>query len=83
MHDTQHCIVPIDECDVVREFAVARVELLGAIERIDEPVALPPTALALGNVTGLFGQHRLIGGVRLQSVHDDLVRFRVGERERR
>ena len=81
--DAEHSIVPVDQRDVDRELAIARHEFLGAVERIDQPIALPLTALAIRNVAGLFGQHRYLRRERLQSVHDDLVRLRVGERERR
>ena len=58
-------------------------EFLGAVERIDQPVAPPLAPLAVGNVARLFRQHRHVRRQRLQPVHDDLVRLRIRERQRR
>src|SRR4029453_3658511 len=73
----------VDECDVHRELAIARDELLRAIERIDEPVALPLPTFAVRDVARLLGKHRHVWRERAQTCHDDVVRLGIGQRERR
>jgi hypothetical protein len=42
-----------------------------------------PAPLAVGNVAGFFREHRHVRRQRAQTLHDDLVRLRVRERQRR
>ena len=51
-HDAEHRSAFVNQRDVHRELAVPREELLGAVERIDQPVAAASVArsVAGGNV---------------------------------
>ena len=70
-----------DERDIDGEFTIAFYELPGTVKGVDEPVALPVAACLEGDVGGLLGQQRDLGGQFGESLHDDFVRchVRLGE----
>jgi hypothetical protein len=68
----------LDQGDVDGELAVALDELLGAVQRIDQPVAPPGAAGGIGDVAAFLGQAGDVGRQSGQAVFDDLVRGQVG-----
>ncbi|MNJ61575.1 hypothetical protein D3C77_573690 [compost metagenome] len=72
----------VDQRDIDGELAVAGDELLGAIQRIHQPVAGPaaPRLHRLG--VRLFRQHGDIRRQAGQRLHDHLVRSLIGGGER-
>lgn len=62
MHDAEYRSMVFDERNIDCEFAVAIDELLGPVQWIDEPVALPLTAYVEVRKAGLFRDNRDIGG---------------------
>ncbi len=61
-HHTQYRRLVFDQGDIDRKLTVAFDELLGAIQGIDQPEALPIGAIFVGRFCRLFGQHWHIRG---------------------
>src|SRR3546814_14870778 len=57
-HYAKHHPPLLDQCDIDGEFLTARNELLGTVQRVHQPPALPAGAHALRNVGVLFGENR-------------------------
>jgi hypothetical protein len=73
----------VDERNVDRELAVALQELLGAVERVDEPIALPLAPrrrVGWGRLLGQDGQTRR---ELFEGATDDRVGHSIGFRQRR
>src|ERR1022692_677347 len=57
VHHAQNSAALLDQCNIDREFAIAFDELLGAIQRIDQPIA--PCAIRAGKIPDRFlGEYR-------------------------
>ena len=69
----EHRFAVFDQRDVDRELAVAADELLGAVERVDQPVALPVPTLFERWRLGFLGNHRHIGRQLVEAFHDDAM----------
>ena len=80
--DAEHRPAVLDERDIDREFAVAAEELLGSVQRIDEPEARADAGRpdALGGL--LLRDHRNPRGQRAERRQDDGFRRLIGERHR-
>jgi len=75
--DPQHRAASLDQGNVDRELAIARHELLGAIERVHQPETFGRTRALVGHAAflGHDGDVRRQG---LQARHDALMRRQVG-----
>src|SRR3546814_2341992 len=66
----KHRRIAIDQGDIDGELAIVLDELAGAVQWIDQPIALPvPTDIPIDG-RGLLREHRDIGVERLQAGHD-------------
>src|SRR5512143_277663 len=79
---TQYRLVMVDEGDSDGELSGATDEFAGAVERVDQPVALPAGTLAERDAGGLFGEYRDAGREVGQACIDHLMggHVRFGER---
>ena len=68
---------------VDRELIGTGDELLGAIERIDQPPARPGGTFGQRDIGGLFRQHRHLRRQRLQAIEQDMVSGQVSSGHRR
>jgi hypothetical protein len=85
LHDAEDDFAVFDQGEVDAELAIALDELARAIERIDQPQAIPAAAGVPGRVfRGFFRQHGNVGGERFQARDEDVVRGHVrgGQRAR-
>ena len=82
VHHPEYRPVSIDQRDVDREFAVTVDELLGAIEWIDQPVALPVLPLFESRQPVFLRDDRQVGGQGLQPGDDAAMGCQVGLRQR-
>ncbi len=83
MHDAEHRHAAFDQRDVDGELAVARDELLGAVERIDQPEALRRLGGQALGLRLLLGDHRNVGRQAAQGGQDHRLRRQVGLGHRR
>ena len=60
MHDAEHWRMVVDERDVDRELAIATHELLGAVERVDQPVGIPAAAFDIRHGCRFLGHDRIL-----------------------
>ena len=83
MHHAEHGHAVVYQRDVDGELAIALDELLGAVQRIHQPVGLPAGALLERQALRLLGQHGYIRRQGLQAVNDGVMRGHIGRRQRR
>ena len=76
----QQRLVGVHQCNVDGEFARPRQELLGAVQGVDQPIAVPLPPLRNVRGDGLFGKYREGGVQRIQARQQDMVRGEIGVR---
>ncbi len=81
-HAENRRTVGLDQGDVHGEFAVALDELLGAVERVHQPVAAPAAARLVRNIGSFLRQAGVVRLQRRQPAADDAVcsQVRLGQR---
>ena len=79
----QYRAVLADQGDIHGKFTVALDELLGAIQRVDQPELVPAAALLEGYRGRFLGPDRNIGRQLVQLGEDELVGRAVGRSQRR
>ena len=71
----------INQRDIDGELAVALHEFLGAVQRINQPVAPPARALSKGHGRRFLGQDWDLRGQGTQAGHDQFMRGQIGGRQ--
>ncbi len=82
MHDAEHRHTRLDQGDVDRELAVALDELLGAVERIDQPEPSPDHFRRQAGDGFLFRDDWNVGRKRAQHRQDYRLGRRIGSGDR-
>jgi hypothetical protein len=83
IHHAEQRRAVINERDIHGEFAVTIYELLGAVERIDQPEALPAGAFAVFDLGRFLRQNRNGGRECREVCNDYVMRGAIGVGERR
>ena len=82
VHDAEHRSFACDQRNIHRKFAISIDELLGAVERVDQPVAVPLRRSSKSGQSGFLGDDRHIRRQCCQTCDDALMRGEVGLRQR-
>ena len=77
VHDTEDGLAGLNQRDVDRELAISIDEFLGAVERINEPVARPAATFFEYRKAGLLRNDRQSGCLFLEACNDAAVRCEV------